>query len=192
MEELEELYSAKRVKDILKIGESTYRTTLRDYKKYISKRKAEKNKDLFTIEGLEIFGTIVKLKKLGYKQSEIVSEIKRTPQYLETRAKDNVLNKDEDIKTIMTSTDVPELIEEFVSRMSKTNNELNSLRKTLDKRTENYQKEISILENKLVDNEKNTQKNITSLCKTIWKLEKELEEFKNETLLTKIKKLFKF
>lgn len=192
MEELEELYSAKRVKDILGIGESTYRTTLRDYKKYISKRKAAKNKDLFTLQGLEIFGTIVKLKKLGYKQAEIVSEIKKSPQYYESRVKDKVLNENEDIKTIMTSTDVPELIEEFVSRMSRTNNELNSLRKTLDKRTENYKQEISILQDKLVSNEENTSKSITSLCKTIWKLEEEIKELRNESLFTRFKKLFKF
>lgn len=192
MEDLEELYSAKRVKDVLGIGESTYRTTLRDYKKYISKRKAEKNKDLFTIEGLEIFATIVKLKKLGYKQSEIVSEIKRTPHYLETRVKNNVLNKDEDIKTIMTSTGVHELIEEFVDRMSRTNNEMNSLRKTLDKRTENYQQEISILEDKLLDNEEKTQKNITSLCKTIWELQEEIKELRNESLFSRLRKFFTF
>mgnify|MGYP003342643053 FL=1 len=92
----------------------------------------------------------------------------------------------------MTSTGVHELIEEFVDRMSRTNNEMNSLRKTLDKRTENYQQEISILEDKLLDNEEKTQKNITSLCKTIWELQEEIKELRNESLFSRLRKFFTF
>ena len=191
-EELGELYTAKDAKNLLGIKESVYRTTLRDYKKYISTRKGEKNKDLYTGEGLEILGCIIRLRKWGYSKEEIVREIKKLPAYINTRVKDNSLIESENLREIMNSNDVPELVSEFVDRMCRTNRDMNSLRKTLDKRTENYKKEISDLETKLNETDKNAKESVSKLLKTVWSLEKELNDYKNETILTKMKRLFGF
>ena len=190
MEEKVELYSASQVKDILSITESTYRTILRTYRDYIISRKANKNKDLFPSDALEVFGSIYRMRKMGYTKTEIIKEIKKTPQYIQSRIKDGHLKENQDLVEIMSSDSVPELVNKFVDRFSQANRQIQRLRKDLDKRTESYQNEITQLKDKINTNEEKTNENMSKMLKTIWKLEEELKEYKNQTLFQRIKSLF--
>ena len=192
MEDKVELYTGKQVKELLKISESTYRTILKNYRDYILVRKGNKNLDLYPYETVEVFSTIYRLRKMGLTKSEIVKDIKKTPSYLESRVKNGIVKENKDLVEILSSDNVPELVNEFVSRISSTKKEIKSLRRTLDKRTENYQKEIGDLETKLKDSETRSNETITKMLKTVWKLEEELKEYKNRTLFERLKGLFKF
>ena len=155
MEDKIELYTGKQVKELLKISESTYRTILKNYRDYILVRKGNKNLDLYPYETVEVFSTIYRLRKMGLTKSEIVKDIKKTPSYLESRVKNGIVKENKDLVEILGSDNVPELVNEFVSRISSTKKEIKSLRRTLDKRTENYQKEIGDLEKEAGINEPN-------------------------------------
>jgi len=192
MEDKVELYTGKQVKELLKISESTYRTILKNYRDYILVRKGNKNLDLYPYETVEVFSTIYRLRKMGLTKSEIVKDIKKTPSYLESRVKNGIVKENKDLVEILGSDNVPELVNEFVSRISSTKKEIKSLRRTLDKRTENYQKEIGDLETKLKDSETRSNETITKMLKTVWKLEEELKEYKNRTIFERLKGLFKF
>lgn len=192
MEDKIELYTGKQVKELLKISESTYRTILKNYRDYILVRKGNKNLDLYPYETVEVFSTIYRLRNMGLTKSEIVKDIKKTPSYLESRVKNGIVKENKDLVEILSSDTVPELVNEFVSRISSTKKEINSLRKTLDKRTETYQKEIGDLETKLKDSETRSNETISKMLKTVWKLEEELKEYKNRTLFERLKGLFKF
>ena len=192
MEDKVELYTGKQVKELLKISESTYRTILKNYRDYILVRKGNKNLDLYPYETVEVFSTIYRLRKMGLTKSEIVKDIKKTPSYLESRVKNGIVKENKDLVEILGSDNVPELVNEFVSRISSTKKEIKSLRRTLDKRTENYQKEIGDLETKLKDSETRSNETISKMLKTVWKLEEELKEYKNRTLFERLKGLFKF
>ncbi len=199
MEQTEEFYTGNQVKSLLGITESTYRTTLRGYRQYIPSRKANKNKDLFTQEGMEIIGLIVRLRKMGYEESEIVSQLKKHPSYIKSQLRHSKSKEDSDMETILESEDMQKLVQEFVSRMSDTNKDIKNIRKTLDKRTENYRDEMLILEHRLNLNDSKTEQmvdstkeSITKLTKMMWKLESKVQEYENQTLFQRIKNVFKF
>ena len=185
-------FNTEQVKEELKLSESSFRRILSKYKNYIPYTKGLKNSNHFPFSSVQIIKSIKFQREQKYTHTEIIHNLQNNPYILKARMESGDDGKCDEYVDLLDNPDTKSLVRSFVSRIDQKQKQIDRIRKDLDKRTLQYQEEISNLKTEHSDELQDIKNEHQNMKDYISRLEEDMNRMREEQSKSLFKKLLSF